>query len=208
MVSISFWCLIKHGALCAGGGGWWHEEPMENVLRHPDPSHDGVLGDGVKVRHGGDGTQLSDQIMQQWFTSDQFRQHSVKSRIISIPHRTRFLARWDENCNPSRRQVESNFIKSYNYSPWERLRLKTVTQAWSKIVNILMDCCLYLLINSSHLTIAWTGWPGGGPRQPPPPSRDAGQCVKCSDSTLAWIFFFLPCMWCQAIKKVLLGYNN
>ena len=39
---------------------------MENVLRHPDPSHDGVLGDGVKVRHGpADGSQLSDQIMQQ-----------------------------------------------------------------------------------------------------------------------------------------------
>ena len=53
---------------------------MENVLRHPDPSHDVVLGDGVKVRPGGDGartTQLSDQIMQQWITSDQFRQHSV-----------------------------------------------------------------------------------------------------------------------------------
>ena len=136
---------------CAGGGGWWHEEPMENVLRHPDPSHDGVLGDGVKVRHGGDRTQLSDQIMQQWFTSDQLRQHSVRSRIISIPHRTRFLALWDENCNPGRRQVELNFIKSYNYSPWERLRLKNVTQARSKMVNILMDCCLYICWSIHYL---------------------------------------------------------
>ena len=37
-----------------GDGGWWHEELMENVLRHPDLSHDGVMGDGVKVRHGED----------------------------------------------------------------------------------------------------------------------------------------------------------
>ena len=132
----------------------WHGELMENVLRHLDPSHDGVLGDGVKVRPGGDGartTQLSDQIMQQWITSDQFRQHSVWSRIISIPHRTRFLALRDENCNPSRRQVESNFMKSYNYSPWERLGLKIDTQARSKIVNILMDCCLYICWSIHYL---------------------------------------------------------
>ena len=130
---------------------------MENVLRHPDPRHDGVLGDaGVKVSRG-DGV-ISDQIMrQQQITSDQFRQHSVSDYFHLSQNQIPGTPGWKLQCKqaPAWPEHLKKVIIIVPKKRWDwRLEECHASRSCEYFNGLLL---VYLPINSlSHLTISLT----------------------------------------------------